>query len=200
MLCSGNTPETRGTAYVVYEDIFDAKNACDHLSGFNVCNRYLVVLYYNANRVRAPGLGKSPLNRAVTKKQPQHQFVNAVAWVFLRNKIQTVRGSEWDAWSVSHLLGDLCAKKVPLDKGCEKHVCEGCSLEKRVQKLHNCTAAAGGEILFMGKKSPVLDVILVTDGIQGPVTFSRARIKQRCVCMMVMEFTVMFVIRGNNFL
>lgn len=37
---------------MVYEDIFDAKNACDHLSGFNVCNRYLVVLYYNANRVR----------------------------------------------------------------------------------------------------------------------------------------------------
>lgn len=50
-LFRGNTPETRGTAYVVYEDIFDAKNACDHLSGFNVCNRYLVVLYYNANRV-----------------------------------------------------------------------------------------------------------------------------------------------------
>ncbi|GAB1297277.1 Splicing factor 3B subunit 6 [Apodemus speciosus] len=49
-LREGNTPETRGTAYVVYEDIFDAKNACDHLSGFNVCNRYLVVLYYNANR------------------------------------------------------------------------------------------------------------------------------------------------------
>ena len=45
-LYSGNTPETRGTAFVVYEDIFDAKNACDHLSGFNVCNRYLVVLYY----------------------------------------------------------------------------------------------------------------------------------------------------------
>lgn len=51
LLLRGNTPETRGTAYVVYEDIFDAKNACDHLSGFNVCNRYLVVLYYNANRV-----------------------------------------------------------------------------------------------------------------------------------------------------
>uniref|UniRef100_A0A8B9Q3X9 Splicing factor 3b subunit 6 n=1 Tax=Apteryx owenii TaxID=8824 RepID=A0A8B9Q3X9_APTOW len=50
LMACGNTPETRGTAYVVYEDIFDAKNACDHLSGFNVCNRYLVVLYYNANR------------------------------------------------------------------------------------------------------------------------------------------------------
>lgn len=47
---TGTTPETKGTAYIVYEDIFDAKNACDHLSGFNVCNRYLVVLYYNPNR------------------------------------------------------------------------------------------------------------------------------------------------------
>merc|ERR1712142_31601 len=47
----GNSPETRGTAFVVYEDIFDAKNACDHLSGFNVCGRYLVVLYYQANKV-----------------------------------------------------------------------------------------------------------------------------------------------------
>ncbi len=46
----GNTPDTRGTAFVVYEDIFDAKNACDHLSGFNVCNRYLVVLYYQSNK------------------------------------------------------------------------------------------------------------------------------------------------------
>ncbi|KAF6041433.1 hypothetical protein EB796_000260 [Bugula neritina] len=46
----GTTAETKGTAYVVYEDIFDAKNACDHLSGFNVCNRYLVVLYYQPNK------------------------------------------------------------------------------------------------------------------------------------------------------
>ena len=30
----------------MYEDIFDAKNASEHLSSFNVCNRYLVVLYY----------------------------------------------------------------------------------------------------------------------------------------------------------
>jgi len=46
----GCTPETRGTAYVVYEDIFDAKNACEHLSGYNVNNRYLVVLYYQATK------------------------------------------------------------------------------------------------------------------------------------------------------
>ena len=48
---SGNANDTRGTAYVAYEDIFDAKNACDHLSGFNVCNRYLVVLYYQPTKV-----------------------------------------------------------------------------------------------------------------------------------------------------
>jgi pre-mRNA branch site protein p14 len=38
--------DTRGTAFVVYEDIYDAKAALDHLSGFNVGGRYLVVLYY----------------------------------------------------------------------------------------------------------------------------------------------------------
>ena len=42
----GTTKDTRGTAYVVYEDIYDAKAAADHLSGFNVANRYLIVLYY----------------------------------------------------------------------------------------------------------------------------------------------------------
>lgn len=49
--CSGTSKETRGTAYVVYEDIYDAKTACDHLSGFNVANRYLIVLYYNPQRM-----------------------------------------------------------------------------------------------------------------------------------------------------
>eukprot|EP00920_Eleutheroschizon_duboscqi_P007973 GHVT01018527.1.p1 GENE.GHVT01018527.1~~GHVT01018527.1.p1 ORF type:complete len:141 (-),score=29.28 GHVT01018527.1:216-638(-) len=43
----GVSPETKGTAFVVYDDIYDAKNAVDHLSGFNVAGRYLVVLYYN---------------------------------------------------------------------------------------------------------------------------------------------------------
>jgi pre-mRNA branch site protein p14 len=38
--------DTKGTAFVVYEDIYDAKAAVDHLSGFNVGGRYLIVLYY----------------------------------------------------------------------------------------------------------------------------------------------------------
>ena len=47
----GNAGDTRGTAFVVYEDIYDAKNAVDHLSGFNVCGRYLIVLYYQASKM-----------------------------------------------------------------------------------------------------------------------------------------------------
>merc|ERR1711977_587604 len=43
----GNTKNTKGTAYVVYEDIFDAKAACELLSGFNVQNRYLIILYHH---------------------------------------------------------------------------------------------------------------------------------------------------------
>ncbi|KAJ1798795.1 Splicing factor 3B subunit 6 [Coemansia sp. RSA 2399] len=45
----GDVQKTRGTAFVVYEDIYDAKEACDHLQGFNVMGRYLVVLYFQAN-------------------------------------------------------------------------------------------------------------------------------------------------------
>jgi pre-mRNA branch site protein p14 len=42
--------DTRGTAFVVYEDIYDAKAALDHLSGFNVGGRYLIVLYYQPGK------------------------------------------------------------------------------------------------------------------------------------------------------
>ena len=42
----GTTTETKGTAFIVYEDIYDAAAACEHLSGFSVGGRYLVVHYY----------------------------------------------------------------------------------------------------------------------------------------------------------
>jgi RNA recognition motif-containing protein len=48
---SGNAQDTRGTAFVVFEDIFDAKNACEHLQGFNILGRYLIVLYYQQNKI-----------------------------------------------------------------------------------------------------------------------------------------------------
>jgi pre-mRNA branch site protein p14 len=42
----GDGTENRGKAFVIYEDIYDAKTAVDHLNGFNVLGRYLIVLYY----------------------------------------------------------------------------------------------------------------------------------------------------------
>ncbi|GMH93374.1 hypothetical protein TL16_g12612 [Triparma laevis f. inornata] len=51
----GSSNDTRGTAFVIFDDIYDAKSAVDHLSGFNVGGRYIVVLYYqpkkNVNRL-----------------------------------------------------------------------------------------------------------------------------------------------------
>jgi pre-mRNA branch site protein p14 len=55
----GTAGDTKGTAFVVYEDIFDAKNAVDHLSGFNVAGRYLIVLYYQPNKM----LKKTDINK-----------------------------------------------------------------------------------------------------------------------------------------
>jgi pre-mRNA branch site protein p14 len=49
----GNEKATKGTAFVVFEDVYDAKNAVDHLSGFNVAGRYLVVLYYSKTKMQA---------------------------------------------------------------------------------------------------------------------------------------------------
>ena len=55
----GTDKETRGTAFVVYEDIFDAKAACEHLSGFNVGSRYLTVLYFQARKQARADLGRA---------------------------------------------------------------------------------------------------------------------------------------------
>lgn len=46
----GMTNRTRGTAFVVYEDIFDAKKAVDKLSGINVGGKYLLCLYYHPKK------------------------------------------------------------------------------------------------------------------------------------------------------
>ena len=55
----GAEKDNRGTAFVVYEDIFDAKTACEHLSGFNVGTRYLTVLYFQASKVAKVDLGRA---------------------------------------------------------------------------------------------------------------------------------------------
>ncbi|KAK8089598.1 hypothetical protein PG997_004559 [Apiospora hydei] len=47
----GIATNTKGTAFVVYEDVMDAKQACDKLNGFNFQNRYLVVLYHQPEKM-----------------------------------------------------------------------------------------------------------------------------------------------------
>ncbi|KAI5474894.1 hypothetical protein MNV49_002288 [Pseudohyphozyma bogoriensis] len=49
----GNEAKTRGTAFVVYEDVADSKNAFEHLNGFHLQERYLVVLYHQATKQAA---------------------------------------------------------------------------------------------------------------------------------------------------
>ena len=46
----GATNETKGTAFVVYEDIFDAKEAVQKLNGFQVGGRYLILQYYQPHK------------------------------------------------------------------------------------------------------------------------------------------------------
>ncbi|KAJ4297231.1 hypothetical protein N0V88_004149 [Collariella sp. IMI 366227] len=47
----GIASNTKGTAFVVYEDVMDAKQACDKLNGYNFQNRYLVVLYHQPEKM-----------------------------------------------------------------------------------------------------------------------------------------------------
>ena len=59
---------------MVYEDIYDAKNAVDHLSGFNVANRYLIVLYYNP--------AKTAKKRDAAKEEASsRRFRPSTAWM-----------------------------------------------------------------------------------------------------------------------
>ncbi|WFD31450.1 hypothetical protein MSPP1_002485 [Malassezia sp. CBS 17886] len=51
----GDAQTTRGTAYVVYEEMADAHNALTSLNGFHLQERYIVVLYHIPSRL--PGRG-----------------------------------------------------------------------------------------------------------------------------------------------
>jgi pre-mRNA branch site protein p14 len=50
----GNTPKTVTTAYVVYEDVFDAQSAKDNLNGYTMGSRYLIVQYHKLEKIVAP--------------------------------------------------------------------------------------------------------------------------------------------------
>ena len=47
-----SNPDTRGKAYVVYEDVFDAKAAVEGLAGHNVMGRYITVVFHRPPKVQ----------------------------------------------------------------------------------------------------------------------------------------------------
>ena len=55
----GIANNSKGTAFVVYEDVMDAKQACDKLNGFNFQNRYLVGVW-NFAQIYDCRVGLSP--------------------------------------------------------------------------------------------------------------------------------------------
>jgi pre-mRNA branch site protein p14 len=48
----GNAANTRGSAYVVYEDQRDARAAVEQLAGFNVAGRYLVCGFFRQSKIQ----------------------------------------------------------------------------------------------------------------------------------------------------
>lgn len=46
----GDQATTKGSAFVVYEDIYDARNALEKLQGFKVLDRFLVVQYFRQRK------------------------------------------------------------------------------------------------------------------------------------------------------
>jgi pre-mRNA branch site protein p14 len=63
----GIANNTKGTAFVVYEDVMDAKSACDKLNGFNFQNRYLVGMLCTSLHQYHPWL----MRAAVLYHQPE---------------------------------------------------------------------------------------------------------------------------------
>lgn len=54
---------------MAYDDIYDAKAACEHLSGFNLLGRYLIVLYWQPNKVTRRSTEKQKAELETLKAQ-----------------------------------------------------------------------------------------------------------------------------------
>ncbi|ATY58875.1 pre-mRNA branch site protein p14 [Cordyceps militaris CM01] len=68
----GIAPGTKGTAFVVYEDVIDAKQACDKLNGFNFQNRYLVVLYHQPDKMAKSKEDLEARRQSLARLKQQH--------------------------------------------------------------------------------------------------------------------------------
>ena len=57
---------------MVYEDVMDAKSACDKLNGFNFQNRYLVVLYHQPDKLKAQQADLAERQENLEKLKQEH--------------------------------------------------------------------------------------------------------------------------------
>lgn len=73
---AGTSNNTKGTAYVVYEDVVDAKQACDKLNGFNFMNRYLVVLYHQPEKMKGDMKGDIAARQENLEKMKQEHGID----------------------------------------------------------------------------------------------------------------------------
>ncbi|KAM3431416.1 hypothetical protein MY4824_007126 [Beauveria thailandica] len=69
----GIASATKGTAFVVYEDVIDAKQACDKLNGFNFQNRYLVVLYHQPDKMAKSKEDLEARRESLARLKKQHE-------------------------------------------------------------------------------------------------------------------------------
>ncbi|KAL9086457.1 MAG: hypothetical protein Q9159_004169 [Coniocarpon cinnabarinum] len=70
----GINNSTKGTVFVVYEDVVDAKAACDKLNGFNFQGRYLVVLYHQPEKTLKAKEDLSERQENLEKLKKEHNI------------------------------------------------------------------------------------------------------------------------------
>ncbi|PPJ49984.1 hypothetical protein CBER1_04736 [Cercospora berteroae] len=75
----GIASNTKGTAFVVYEDVLDAKSACDKLNGFNFQNRYLVVLYHQPEKMAKSQQDLAERQQRLEELKQQHGISSSEA-------------------------------------------------------------------------------------------------------------------------
>jgi len=73
----GIAANTKGTAFVVFEEVADSKTACERLNGFNFQNRYLVVLYHQPEKMEKMRANSNQSDSYAARKASLEQLKTA---------------------------------------------------------------------------------------------------------------------------
>ncbi|KAK4240959.1 putative pre-mRNA branch site protein p14 [Achaetomium macrosporum] len=106
----GIANNTKGTAFVVYEDVMDAKQACDKLNGYNFQNRYLVVLYHQPDKM----MNRTKQDLDARKEDLEHGPADSLQ---SRRKLSGGPSSPTPSSATKHAASAPRAPKSSLKKG-----------------------------------------------------------------------------------